>query len=214
MTKSEDFFKENLENAEEIRKKIIESTDYETKEIIERAIKEASRIVSEIKVTAADEEKKRFLESDRQINLLKDKIFSAVNLEKKKIVLNAKGKFIDEVFCEIKKQAEDFRNSEEYEKFLKKEVLESAKVIGVSELDIFYSYIDEKMMNEKFIKEITDFCRIKFNKDFSLQFIKDSFNDIGLLVQSKDGRLIYDNRFLSRLKRSYDEIYMDLLKKL
>ena len=45
-----------------------------------------------------------------------------------------------------------------------------------------------------------------------VEFKKSDFSEIGVIVQSQDGRLLFDNRFSARLKRAYDEIYMKLLK--
>ncbi|MDP2923179.1 MAG: hypothetical protein Q8O30_05595, partial [Candidatus Omnitrophota bacterium] len=85
-------------------------------------------------------------------------------------------------------------------------------VIDEQKVDIFYSFLDEGIFSDVFIKDIQEACRKKFRKDISLTFQKNDFKDIGVLANSADKRLMYDNRFLLRLKRMYDDIYMQLLK--
>jgi vacuolar-type H+-ATPase subunit E/Vma4 len=46
----------------------------------------------------------------------------------------------------------------------------------------------------------------------SLKFNKADFSDLGVIVNSIDGRIMYDNRFLARLERVKEEVYMELLK--
>ncbi|MFA5271725.1 MAG: V-type ATP synthase subunit E [Candidatus Omnitrophota bacterium] len=214
MPKKETYLESNSENAEEIRKVIHSEVTHETKEILEKAQKEAAEISKNAHNEAEKEKYDAYVELDKQINSIKEKIFSAINLEKRKIVLGEKNKFIEEVFAEIKLQTKSFRGSGQYRDFLKKAVAEATKVIDSPSLDVLYSFLDEKLVDAGFQKESLDFCRNKFSKDLSLTFIKSDFNDIGFIVQSKDGGVIFDNTFSSRLRRVYDDIYMELLRKL
>ena len=214
MVKSEIYLESNKVNAEEIRKVIHSEIAYETKEILERAKKEVAEVLKNANDETQKAKHKASVELDRQINNIKDKVFSAINLEKKRIALGEKSKLIEEIFVQIKLQAENFRNSNDYRDFLKKAIVEAAQVIDSFSLDILYSSPDEKMINAEFQEELRDFCRNKLSKDILLSFIKSDFKDIGFIVQSKDGRVIFDNTFASRLRRVYDDIYMDLLRKL
>lgn len=212
--KKENYLKENIENAEEIRKKIHEETAYETKEILNRAKTLAKNILNDAKQQAEGNKQDALREFEKKINALRERFFSALNLEKKKIIMGEKNKFIEEVLLELKNQAKNFRSHQEYIPFLKKIILEAIDVIAVKNLEVLYSPLDEKIINDSFIKEAKSLCQNKSNQETVLKFTKSDFDDIGFIVQSADGRLIYDARFASRLKMAQDDIYMDLLRKL
>jgi len=212
--KKEDYSKENIVNAEEIRKKIHEETDYETKEILARAKTLASNILNDAKKQAEKNKQNALAELEKKINIIKERIFSALNLEKKRVIMGEKSKFIEEVFIELSNQASGFRSQQDYAQFLKKIILEAAGVIDAASLEVLYSPLDEKIINDSFARDAKDLCRSKLNQEIALKFTRGDFKDIGFIVQSMDGRLIYDARFTSQLNLVRDDIYMDLLRKL
>ncbi|MDD4955793.1 MAG: V-type ATP synthase subunit E [Candidatus Omnitrophica bacterium] len=212
--KKEDYSEENIANAEEIRRKIHEGTDDETKEILTRAKTLAQNILSDARHQAEKTKEDALSELEKKINLIKERIFSALNLEKKRIIMGEKSNFIEEVFSELANQAVSFRNQKDYPQFLEKTIVEATDVVDTANLEVFYSPLDEKLLNDSFIKKVKDSCRNKMNQEVTLKFTKSNFNDIGFMVQSLDGRLIYDARFTSRLNLMRDNIYMDLLRKL
>jgi len=212
--KKEDYSKENITNAEEIRKKIHEETDYETKEIIARAKTSASNILNEAEKQAEKNKQNALAELEKKINTIKERMFSALSLEKKRVIMGEKSKFIEEVFIELSNQAAAFRNQQDYAQFLKKIILEAAGVIDAMSLEVLYSPLDEKIINDSFTGDAKDLCKSQLNQEIVLKFTKSDFKDIGFIVQSMDGRLIYDARFTSQLNLVRDDIYMDLLRKL
>ncbi|MCK9614404.1 MAG: V-type ATP synthase subunit E [Candidatus Omnitrophica bacterium] len=212
--KEENYLKENIENAGEIRKKIHEETEYETKEILARAKTLAKNLLNDTKLAAEKNKADGLLELEKKISTIKERIFSALNLEKKRIIIGEKSKFIEEVFLEVNIQAKAFRGQQEYIPFLKKIILEAIEIIATGNLEILYSPLDEKIINDSFIAEVKNLCQSRTNQEISLKFTKSDFNDIGFIIQSLDGRLIYDARFASRMKLAQDDVYMDLLRKL
>lgn len=208
------YSKINRENAEEIRKKINQEADYESNEILLRAKKEAERIFAQAKKEIENKKQNVLKDLDKEIVALKERMLSAINLEKKKIVLGEKDRFVEEVIESVKKEAEGFRNSGGYKVFLEKAILEAVNVIDNQNLDIFYSFLDQNIVNDSFMKEIENLCRDRFGENFSLKYQKGDFKDIGIIAVSQDGRLMYDNRFLSRLKRAYEEIYIKSLREI
>ncbi|MFA5008604.1 MAG: V-type ATP synthase subunit E [Candidatus Omnitrophota bacterium] len=212
--KEETYLKENIANAEEIRKKIHEETGYETKEILNRAKTLAANILNDAKLTAEKNRQDALAELEKKISRIKERIFSALNLEKKRVIMGEKSKFIEEVFSELAKCASGFRRQQEYTQFLKKIILEATDVIDTKNLEVIFSPLDEKIITNDFINDAKKICQNKINQELTLKFTKSDFNDIGFIVQSEDGRLIYDARFTSRVNLMRDDIYMDLLRKL
>ncbi len=214
MPKEEIYLEPSEKNFEEIRRQIQLDVAREAKEIIEQAKKEADEIIKKTNREIEKRKQEASIELDRQTAIIKQKILSGINLEKKKISLGEKNKLIEEIFSQIKLEAEVFRRSAEYSDFLKKTVAEAVKIIDSASLDVLYSPLDEKIVSAEFQKETVDFYRSKTGEDISLSFVKGDFKDIGFIIQSKDGKVIFENTFLARLRRAYDDIYMELLRKL
>jgi vacuolar-type H+-ATPase subunit E/Vma4 len=174
----------------------------------------AKDLLNDARLTAEKSKAEGILDLEKKISAIKERIFSALNLEKKRVIMGEKSRFIDEVFLELNSQAKAFRGNPEYIPFLKETILEGVAVIAAKGLEILYSPLDEKIIDDTFIAEAKKLCQGKSTQEIQLKFTKSDFSDIGFIVQSMDGRLIYDARFISRFKLARDDVYMDLLRKL
>jgi len=197
------YSKIKIEDAGEICRRIIEDASSQANNILANAKKEASNILNEARQEADNRKKDILKRHELEVGQIKQKIFSTINLEKKRLSLEEKSEFIDIIFEKVKVMAMEFRKNPGYRGFMEKAICEGIEVVGASEADVLYSTIDEKLINEDIIKNI---------KGAALNFKKSGFKDIGVIVQSRDGSRIYDNTFSARFKRLHDEIYMDLLK--
>lgn len=197
------YSKAKIEDAGEICRKIVEDATAQADSILASAEKERSKILEEANHEAENKKKESLKKNDIEIEKTKQKIFSTLNLEKKKLFLEEKSRFIETALEKVKEIAAEFRKDPGYKAFLEKAISEGVEVIGEGEVSVLYSALDEKIIKEDLIKNI---------KGISLEFKKCDFKDIGVIMQSKDARLIYDNTFSARFRRMYDDIYMDLLK--
>jgi vacuolar-type H+-ATPase subunit E/Vma4 len=202
----------NQENAEVICAKISEDADEEIKAILEQARRESDKIVSQAHKVVDDKTQVIFKELDQEIQKSREKILSSLNLEKKRLVLGEKDKFIQSVLANIIKNSQDFRKENNYPEFLENAIIEGTEVIEDGNIAVYYSYLDESIFNADFTRKIEHACSQVLKKGCSLKFNKADFNDLGVIVNSVDGRIMYDNRFLARLERVKENIYMELLK--
>ena len=197
------------ENTDLICGKINQEAGEEIKIILGKARKEAGDIFSQAGVEAESKKQLILNELEKDIRKSKDKIFSSLNLEKKRLVLTEKDMFVHAVLAELDKDFEEFRETAEYLEFLKKAVIEGAKVIGQNNAVVYYSFMDARFFNENFIAEIKKLC---LDAGTAVEFNKAEFEDLGVIINSIDGRVMYDNRLSSRLARSKEEISGELLK--
>ncbi|MDO8535864.1 MAG: V-type ATP synthase subunit E family protein [Candidatus Omnitrophota bacterium] len=198
MKSKKDLSNINIENAEEICSSIKRESSEEAQLLLDKANKERERILSEASVEADARSQAIFSAAEKELAEKRERIFSTVTMEKRRIDLEAKSLFIADVIAAVKKEAQNFRGAKDYVKFLRKAILEGVKIIDDKKAQVFYSHLDESVIAQL--------------NDINVEFKKGDFTDIGVIVQSQDGRLLFDNRFAGRLKRAYDEIYMKLLK--
>ncbi len=197
------YSKVRVEDVEEICRRIIEDATSQANSLLINARKEKARIFEEA-IKEAEAKKKEILKKNEIcIEDMKQKIFSTLNMEKRRLFLEEKGGFVEIILGMVREMAMEFRKEAGYKEFLEKAISEGIKVVGREDIEVLYSGFDEKIIKEDLAGDI---------KGVSPQFKKSDFSDIGVIVQSKDSRLIYDNTFSARFKRMYDDIYMDLLK--
>jgi len=202
----------NQENADALCAKIDQDADAEVKQLFERAQSEVQGIFAQAKATSEANAAAGVRALDKEVEHDKDRILSTLNLEKKRLILEGKQSFVNKVLAEVKQKAEHFRGDRAYSEFLANGILEGMRVLDVPNVVVYYASADEHIFSNDFMKKLTDRCSAAMNKTCVLMFNKSDFKDLGVIVNSVDGRMMYDNRFSARLERMYDDIYMELLK--
>ncbi len=202
----------NNENADEICARISEESGEDIQKILGKAHKERERILLEAGKEAQIKTSAIITQADKEIERLKENIFSTINMEKKKIILNMKNKFIEDVMAAVTEESKLFRSDKNYPEFFKKAVMEGLRIVDDPEAEVIYSSLDNNFVTAEFKKEIIISARAKIRPDISVDFKNTDYNDIGVIVQSKSGRVFFDNRFSARLKRAYEGVYVELLK--
>jgi vacuolar-type H+-ATPase subunit E/Vma4 len=202
----------NQDNAEAICAKINQDADSEVRQSFERAKAQAQQIIDGAKKESEALKAALLRNLEKEIERSKERVLSTLNLEKKRLILDGKQKFVDEVIMDVKQKAGRFRSDPGYSEFLAGAIVEGMQVLDVAQGVVYYAAADEHIFNDGFMKKITDACRRAMNRECSLTLNKSDFKDIGVIVNSQDGRMMYDNRFDARLGRMYEDIYMELLK--
>ncbi len=208
----EDLTVKNKQNADLICSKIEERAKTECEQILARSNREVVRIFDEAKKEAEEKRREVLVQADSEREKLREKVFSTLNLEKRRMILETRDRFAKAVLKAVSDLAQNFRNSSEYPGFLKKAVLESAAVLDTAGIAVCYSSLDERFFTPEFTRQAQEEIRARLNKPVIIELRKEDFKDIGVVVVSQDGRLVFDNRFAARLKRNYDRIYLELLK--
>jgi len=201
------------QNAELIIKRIRDESSGEAQSVIAAAKDEADKLLRQASDEAEGKRAQILSEARSEIEKARERVFSTLALDKKRLLLEEKDRFIRQVLAAVSEQARRFRGSPGYDQFLYKAVAEGAKVIGETRLEIRYASSDEKMFaSGDFIAGLGAFCRKATGKDLTFIYTKSDFDEPGVVVLSPDGRIQFDNRFSSRLSRLEEAIYARLLK--
>ncbi|MCK9594938.1 MAG: V-type ATP synthase subunit E [Candidatus Omnitrophica bacterium] len=202
----------NGENADMICAKIRQDTENEVKGLLDRASREKDGMIKKAEAEAQKKANDIRREADKDIDKSRERINSTLNLEKKRLLLEGKNRFVQSVFGSVAGLAEKFREQPAYADYLQKWIIEGIRVIESDKVDLFYSFRDENIVSDVFIRKIENICKDTLKQNVSIKPCKGDFTDIGVIVNSRDARVMFDNRFSARLSRSYDQVYMELLK--
>lgn len=201
------------ESAEVICARIKEESAQEATRILDRARQEAGKIISDAS-NQSEAARAQLLGGLRgELEKARERVFSGLNLEKKRLLLEEKNNFIRQVLDAVREQARQFRGERGYEDFLRKSIAEGLAVIGEEQLVVTYAVSDEPLFSSgEFIRSVDSFCRGRSDKAVTFSYVKGDFEEIGVIVSSAGGRIQFDNRFSSRLARLEGDIYTRLLK--
>lgn len=200
-------------HAQAILQKIQEESAREAREVIGRAQAESDRIISDAEGESARLRIELFTSLKHELDKARERVFSGVNLEKKRLVLEEKDRFIRQVLDAVRAMGEGFRQKPGYDDFLRRAVAEGSRVIGGTEMEIVYAAPDEKLFRSGgFILPLESLCQSLLKSTVTFRYTKGDFTEIGVIVCSADGRIQYDNRFSSRLARMERDIYVRLLR--
>ncbi len=189
--------------AEQQKEKILKSAEENAQKIIDEA---------DNKAKIFEEQEKQKNEED--IQRLKERIYSTETIEKKRIILIQQGVFVKKVFDKIIEIANNFRSSPQYKDFLKKSIKEGIDVIAMDKIEVAYSMMDEKFFDTAFTEDVKKFCNPDNNKKLTIDFQKENFNDIGVIIRSFDKRIIYDNRFSIKFNRLKVDLQINIIKEI
>ncbi|MFH1876030.1 MAG: V-type ATP synthase subunit E family protein [Candidatus Omnitrophota bacterium] len=199
-------------NAYEICERIRLDVAAEIEGITSSARREATRILEEARHAAGQEKESLTKQYEQDSNLLRERLFSAINLEKRKIILGAKNVFIETVLARVRDIACAYRSRPGYRDFLINAASEGVVAVGAERVEVVCSALDEALLGESFRKAVCDRARVRLGYEITVTFTSDVFSDIGCLVRSSDGHLICDNRFMARFARIHEELRMKLLE--
>lgn len=212
MKKDELLKQSGCENADAICAKIRQDADEEASGIIEHARRDAEKAAEAARQQIASRRETALLELEKELVKIRERSVSLANLEKKRISLEGRSRFVDTVLAGVNRRAREFRCTDAYRDFLVNVVCEGVSVLDSADAQVYYSAADEAVFTDGFRQQIQAACSDRFRKNIRLSFKKSDFNDLGVVVNSSDGRMSFDNRFLARLDRIKEQVYMELLK--
>lgn len=203
--------KENENTSVRMISEIEKETRIRIEQINQQANTQAQQIILDAKKQAEriiKEEKEKTLE---KISVMKQRAEATLKMEIRKMQFELKKRFADSVIEKVKEFAWSLRQDSEYKKFLKKAIVEGIMVIDSPQMVIKFSPPDREIFTPDLEKEIKEVCKKELKRNVSLSFVEGDFQDIGVIVCSADGFVMYENTFSARLKRIHETVYSELL---
>jgi len=190
---------EILNDAQKKAERIIKKAQSDAEKIIERAKKEAEEFRN-LTISKATEraEKERI------------RIFSSLPLEKQRSVRQAQENVMNKA---IQQALQKLNNSDgfDYKQSLKELTIQGALAVDEETVVCRIRTKDTPIFTETFVKEIIDTLRTKYQKSILVKISSDDkLQDNGVIIESLDGRKIYNNTYELRLKRKTDQIRLKI----
>jgi len=186
-------------------------------EILRQAKEQASAIVDREKRVAerdlefAREDAKTVREQERSklqplVDTEEKKISSAAEMEARRMLLKKKEELVSRLFADVEHKLEEMRNSDLYINIVSKSIESGFKTIGGS-LIVEFGEKDKNLFTNKVISSIKSKVSESLGTNVELKFQSagDSISS-GVMVKSKDGRIVIDHSFSNLMKRLEEEL--------
>jgi len=186
-------------------------------EILRQAKEQASAIVDREKRVAerdlefAREDAKTVREQERSklqplVDTEEKKISSAAEMEARRMLLKKKEELVSRLFTDVEHKLEEMRNSDLYINIVSKSIESGFKTIGES-LIVEFGEKDKNLFTNKVISSIKSKVSESLGTNVELKFQSagDSISS-GVMVKSKDGRIVIDHSFSNLMKRLEEEL--------
>ncbi|MGB9597049.1 MAG: V-type ATP synthase subunit E [Candidatus Poribacteria bacterium] len=193
-------------NIETLRNEILRQAKEQASTIVER-----EQRIAERDLEYAREDAKAIREQERAklqplIETEKKKISSSAEMEARRLLLEKKEELVSRLFADVEHRLEQMRGSDSYVDLIAKSIENGFETIG-NELIVEYGEKDKEIFSDSFISKIKSRISKSLGVKMNIEF-RYSGNVIsaGVIIKSKDGRVVIDDSFSNIIKRLKEEL--------
>lgn len=193
-------------NIETLRNEILRQAKEQASTIIER-----EQRIAERDLEYAREDAKAIREQERSklqplIETEKKKISSSAEMEARRLLLEKKEELVSRLFADVEHRLEQMRGSDNYIDLIAKSIENGFETIG-NELVIEYAEKDREIFSDDFISKVKSKISKSLGVKVNLEFqSSNSITSAGVVIKSKDGRIVIDDTFSNLIKRLKEEL--------
>ncbi len=193
-------------DVEALKSKILEQAREEASKALDRA-----KRVAERDLVYAQEEVEEIKAQQRAeilplLEAEKKKIIVAAEMEARKKLLEKKEELVYRIFAEAENRLIQLRGSKDYVYIISRSIEEAVTTINGDAI-IGFGEKDSDIFTPDYISSIKSRVAESLGENLQLQFqcVGDKIS-AGVIIKSKDGKVIIDNSFSSRLRRLKEEM--------
>jgi V/A-type H+-transporting ATPase subunit E len=189
-TSSDILQQEIREQSQKEAESILEQAEKDARSILDKAGREAESIYSEIIKKAKE-----------QAEGIRKRILSGVHLEIKNQQLRNRETIISELFQKLKDKFDLVRESKAYGDILEKFITEGVYALQETDFRIVPGKLEQKWLTPEFLHQIEKDGSSALGRPVKLHLSPETISEAGVIIESGDGRVRFDNRFSARMQR-------------
>lgn len=197
----------NEDSVNEICRQIIADGEHEVSSILEKARRTADDITSKAEEEGKKAAEKILKEADSRVEAIKRRAVSSVELEVKRERLKVRESLFDMVMEKVNELLSSARGRSEYADILAGLAVEAIVALGSANVTIFADSRDVQLVESKVVPKVKDMLA-GLGKEIESVDVKplDKPSIGGVVVGVREGNVIYDDTFESRLYRMQSDI--------
>jgi vacuolar-type H+-ATPase subunit E/Vma4 len=140
------------------------------------------------------------------VDIEKRKILASAEMESRRMLLEKKEELVSNIFAEAETKLEEMRGSKLYIDAVTKSIEKAVDNIG-DNLIVEFDERDKSIFKKDLTSSIESDISKAVGKNVKLEFRPSAENiSAGVIIKSKDGRMIIDNTFSNLIKRLEEDI--------
>ena len=193
-------------NVETLKNKILEQAREEASKALDRAQRVAERDLVYAKEEAEEIKAQQRAEIQPLLEAEKKKTLVTAEMEARKKLLEKKEELVDRIFAEAENRLVELRGSKDYVDIISRSIEEAVATINGDAI-VEFGEKDSDIFTPDYISSIESRVAESLGRKLQLQFqCVGGKISAGIIIKSKDGRIIMDNSFSGRLRRLKEEI--------
>ena len=196
-----------------LQKEIESQSTREAEEILGQAEREANRILDNARRDAEKIRAEMLRKAEVQAEGIRRKILSSVHLEVKNQALRTREDLLTKIFQEVMKKLDAFRRTKGYDEYLKKLVIEGALALDTDKIRILSGDVEKKRLNDTIVEQIKREVKKQTGRVVSLSVADQVLPESGVVMVSADERMLFDNRFSTRMRRLQNVLRLEAIKR-
>ena len=189
-----------------LRDRVLKQAQEQAAEILDRARRVSERDLVYAREEAEEIRSQQRAKVDPMAEMEGRKTLVNAEMEARRKLLEKKDELVSRIFAKAESRLEKLRGSEAYMDIITKLVAEGVASIG-TEVTVEFSGKDKDAFTPEAVSSIESHVAKSLDADIRLEF-RCAGSDLssGVIMRSKDGRVIIDNSFSNRLGRLKEEL--------
>jgi V/A-type H+-transporting ATPase subunit E len=196
-----------------LQKEIESQSTKEAEEILEQAEREAHRITDNARREAEKIRTEMLRKAEVQAESIRRKILSSVHLEVKNQALRTREELLTKIFQDVMKKLDTFRRTEGYDEYLKKFIVEGILAFDTDKIRVLPGDVEKKRLNDAMVAQIKKDVKKQTGRTISLSIADQVLPEGGVVMVSADERMLFDNRFSTRIRRLENTLRLEAIKR-
>lgn len=188
------------DNIQRLSREIIQQAEADAEKILSDAKVKADQIRNQAQVTM-DGDKKRILEQAKNdADRIRGQAVATAQLKARTLILESREKLLVEVFDSSKGKIPAIQQWSDYPTIVESLALEAINQLGTKKVILHADKVTQDLLKESVLKTIST----KF--DGTIEMGEPLIKGTGIIAETVDGHLNYDNTFETRLRRLENEL--------
>jgi len=197
---------DSVGSLETLRDQILKQAKEQASAVIEREQRIAERDLEFAKEDVDKIKEQQKVKIQSLIDVEQRKILASAEMESRRMLLEKKEELVSKIFAEAETKLEEMRGSELYINVVTKSIENAVANIGDS-LIVEFGEKDKSIFKKDLISSIESNVSKSVGKNVQLEFKPSNENiSAGIIIKSKDGRMIIDHTFSNVIKRLEEDI--------
>jgi len=203
--------KDKKSSSEVLCREIEEQSKEEAKAVLDQAEKEKERILKEAQDEISRFQAENKKKAEMQAENIRKKVLSGVHLEIKRQRLRNREETISRILQAVKDKFENYRKTDMYLSFVKKLVIEGIQALDSDKIEIIPGKVEKQLLKNNVLKEIEKEAK-SIGLKIHLAMSDEILSEGGVVLRSLNGRMRFDNRFSTRIKRVEETMRLKVMK--